>query len=260
MAGDQFKIRVGTELDTSKLDAFERRIKSLNNSTIKLNIDASSVDKAVSSVNKQMNKGLKATADIDVKINDGSIRNDLKNQMKGLTVKAEVKPDFKYTQSDLKAETRKLQSQITSAMKLVDSTNASDAQISTAIKNLEAQQAVVDKIRNNLDKPITGKFADSINRMSAEGVRALDMLNAKAIDTMNNLIGGKSLNLAFDKLRSQIESLDNVPAKLRNDLESLGKVNDRVLSFGKIDANNYLEARNAVNELSKGLEDLGNRD
>lgn len=259
MAGDQFKIRVGTELDTSKLDAFERRIKSLNNSTIKLNIDASSVDKAVSSVNKQMNKGLKATADIDVKINDGSIRNDLKNQMKGLTVKAEVKPDFKYTQSDLKAETRKLQSQITSAMKLVDSTNASDAQISTAIKNLEAQQAVVDKIRNNLDKPITGKFADSINRMSAEGVRALDMLNAKAIDTMNNLISGKSLNLDFNKLRSQIESLDNVPAKLRSDLESLSKVNDRVLSFGKIDASNYLEARNAVKELSKGLEDLGGR-
>lgn len=259
MAGDQFKIRVGTELDTSKLDAFERRIKSLNNSTIKLNIDASSVDKAMSSVNKQMNKGLKATADIDVKINDGSIRNDLKNQMKGLTVKAEVKPDFKYTQSDLKAETRKLQSQITSAMKLVDSTNASDAQISTAIKNLEAQQAVVDKIRNNLDKPITGKFADSINRMSAEGVRALDMLNAKAIDTMNNLISGKSLNLDFNKLRSQIESLDNVPAKLRSDLESLSKVNDRVLSFGKIDASNYLEARNAVKELSKGLEDLGGR-
>lgn len=259
MAGDQFKIRVGTELDTSKLDAFERRIKSLNNSTIKLNIDASSVDKAVSSVNKQMNKGLKATADIDVKINDGSIRNDLKNQMKGLTVKAEVKPDFKYTQSDLKAETRKLQSQITSAMKLVDSTNASDAQISTAIKNLEAQQAVVDKIRNNLDKPITGKFADSINRMSAEGVRALDMLNAKAIDTINNIIGGKSLNFNFDKLSNQIKSLDNVPKELQNYLDNLSKANDRVLSFGKIDASNYLEARDAVNELSRGLENLGKR-
>ena len=69
-----YRISVDTNIDTGKLDAFEKKINSLENKTldIKVNVDASDISKQVTSqINKALGVGSskKATVKLDVDVN-----------------------------------------------------------------------------------------------------------------------------------------------------------------------------------------------
>ena len=73
-----YNISVDTNIDTGKLDAFEKKINSLENKTldIKVNIDASDISKQVTSqINKALGVGSskKATVKLDVDVNTSGV-------------------------------------------------------------------------------------------------------------------------------------------------------------------------------------------
>lgn len=258
-----YRITVDTHIDTSKLDDFERRVKALNGERVKIAVDDSSADKAVSSINQKLKNNIKTTANVDVKINDSKLR----SQMKGLKVEAEIKPEFKYTQSDLKSATKKLQSQITSAMKLTTSDNVTDAQLAVAQKHIETQLSVIDKMKNSLAEPISGKFADSLNRMADEGVRALDMISAKVQDVKRQTAEGfaNQFNLGdFDKqlnnIKSSISNLDRIPQELQKSMRGLETQYQKLSNIGDfVSMGDYDGVINSVNQWKDSLHAVGNQ-
>ena len=73
-----YNISVDTNIDTGKLDAFEKKINSLENKTfdIKVNVDASDISKQVTSqINKALGVGSskKATVKLDVDVNTSGV-------------------------------------------------------------------------------------------------------------------------------------------------------------------------------------------
>ena len=73
-----YRISVDTNIDTGKLDAFEKKINSLENKTldIKVNVDASDISKQVTSqINKALGVGSskKATVKLDVDVNTSGV-------------------------------------------------------------------------------------------------------------------------------------------------------------------------------------------
>lgn len=73
-----YNISVDTNIDTGKLDAFEKKINSLENKTldIKVNVDASDISKQVTSqINKALGvgSGKKATVKLDVDVNTSGV-------------------------------------------------------------------------------------------------------------------------------------------------------------------------------------------
>jgi len=73
-----YRISVDTNIDTGKLDAFEKKINSLENKTldIKVNVDASDISKQVTSqINKALGvgSGKKATVKLDVDVNTSGV-------------------------------------------------------------------------------------------------------------------------------------------------------------------------------------------
>lgn len=73
-----YRISVDTNIDTGKLDAFEKKINSLENKTldIKVNVDASDINKQVTSqINKALGVGSskKSTVKLDVDVNTSGV-------------------------------------------------------------------------------------------------------------------------------------------------------------------------------------------
>lgn len=89
MAGSQFKIRVGTELDTQRLKSqFNAAIKNLEGQKVKIQIDDSSINSEAASIGKKITSGIDAKAKIDIDVNQSAARrnvdrylNNIKNRI-----------------------------------------------------------------------------------------------------------------------------------------------------------------------------------
>lgn len=86
-----YRITVDTDIDTSKLDAFEKKIKSLENESlkIKIDVDADNISKQVTSqINKALGTGSSKKTTLNLDINSNKIKTDANNVFKDIQNKA----------------------------------------------------------------------------------------------------------------------------------------------------------------------------
>lgn len=148
-----YNISVDTNIDTGKLDAFEKKINSLENKTldIKVNVDASDISKQVTSqINKALGVGSnkKATVKLDVDVNTSGVVKKANDAFK-----------------NIKNQTLEVSTQIGSGKEYRDNIR----EINNAIKeinrlsiNPDANVGQLKEVEQYLDKLITRKkIADS---------------------------------------------------------------------------------------------------
>ena len=148
-----YNISVDTNIDTGKLDAFEKKINSLENKTldIKVNVDASDISKQVTSqINKALGVGSskKATVKLDVDVNTSGVVKKANDAFK-----------------NIKNQTLEVSTQIGSGKEYRDNIR----EINNAIKeinrlsiNPDANVGQLKELEQYLDKLITRKkIADS---------------------------------------------------------------------------------------------------
>lgn len=86
-----YRITVDTDIDTSKLDAFEKKIKGLENESlkIKVDVDADNIGKQVTSqINKALGTGSSKKTTLNLDINSNKIKTDANNVFKDIQNKA----------------------------------------------------------------------------------------------------------------------------------------------------------------------------
>lgn len=86
-----YRITVDTDIDTSKLDVFEKKIKSLENESlkIKIDVDADNISKQVTSqINKALGTGSSKKTTLNLDINSNKIKTDANNVFKDIQNKA----------------------------------------------------------------------------------------------------------------------------------------------------------------------------
>lgn len=86
-----YRITVDTDIDTSKLDAFEKKIKSLENEflKIKVDVDADNIGKQVTSqINKALGTSSSKKATLNLDINSNKIKTEANNVFKDIQNRA----------------------------------------------------------------------------------------------------------------------------------------------------------------------------
>lgn len=86
-----YRITVDTDIDTSKLDAFEKKIKSLENESlkIKVDVDADNIGKQVTSqINKALGTSSSKKATLNLDINSNKIKTEANNVFKDIQNRA----------------------------------------------------------------------------------------------------------------------------------------------------------------------------
>lgn len=241
----EFKIRVGTELDSKKLDDFDKRVQALDGKKIKLDIDLSGAEKEIANLNKQLNRGidknLKTTVDVDYKINSKGASAAAKSVVGSM--KQSVTPISKpFDEKDFNKLTNNIKSQVKEINSLVASPKVNDAELQAAMKRLELYKTQWDSLdKNGLSDSQLKRYSQTMSDIDAE----FDKANAKLVDYNRNAANAfkKSINSgdisaeidkvlgSFDKIKSKDETI----VKMQSKLESFKNSLNDIVSLDNID-------------------------
>lgn len=209
MASSQFKIRVGTELDTSGLKSqFNAAVKELENQKVKIQVDDSEVKDIITSFKKIANSSSNTIKlNTELNTNASQLRSKLKRDFD--TIKPEVEVEVKYNKNDVSKISGEVSREITKLNKLISQNSDKTPKFNqmSAIKDTLTRDAAA--LRN-----VYGQIADEINDIYSS-------------------INDEMSNAQLNSLDKQISSLENKQQQIARTLQA---INDTFIEFKGIDA------------------------
>lgn len=213
-----YRITVDTDIDTSKLDAFEKKIKSLENESlkIKIDVDADNISKQVTSqINKALGTGSSKKTTLNLDINSNKIKTDANNVFK-----------------DIQNKASKVSLQISSGKEYRDNIseiNKTIKEINRLSINPDVNLEQLKEAERYLDKLVNRK-----NRADIDEIDIFDGLDTTA--ARNFAIELEKVEHAINSIRAHARDLDVSKQIKQGASESKAALNELISAYKRMDS------------------------
>ena len=231
-----YRVNVDVKVNTSNLDAAEKKINSLKNKTvdIKFNTNASDVS---SQINKSL-KNVKSNTKIKVDVDTKNVISQLRSAYKRMDSLQRQKVGLGVDSSEYKTVETEINRLIKRAAEL-------QSQLGGNLPN-----SIFDDISEN-----SNRAAADIDRMVA---RVKDASRKMATAFVGDIDSGK-LNVGFEKLSADMDKISNKTPELRRAFDDLSKTHQNLSNVsGFLDAGDYDAVIRAQTEYNSKLKQTGN--
>ena len=175
-----YRTTVDVEVNTSKLDAAEKRIKNLNNQNVNIQLDVNGQD-VINQINRQL-KNAKATVDVDFKMsNRSNVRKQLQSAMSSITSGMNI-GDKVYGKDSLVPLAKQMESQIKTINNMLISPKVNDLELEEMMNQLDATAKKYNQVKQLFDGDFSPELKNQIRSIDDEISNLYRRMEARELD------------------------------------------------------------------------------